>query len=162
MSWKSAFLAQAASDNRIRHLLDDVTVPYSHRLHYLQMATEKLAKGWLATEGNPAPPVPTHSGLVRLLQTLKGRPDVRRELGIRDASVFRAFVESLLDLADQIESLAPSAAGFGRPNPEYPWREPATGLVVVPAEFAFPAFDPRGAKMVKLDRLIDDLFSLAT
>ncbi len=161
MSWKSAFLTQAASDNHMRHLLGAVAVPYSHRLHYLQMTAEKLAKGWLARESNPAP-IPTHSGFVRLLQTLKGRPDVRRALGIRDAAVFKAHIESLLDLADRVESLAPSAAGFGRPNPEYPWRDPATGDVIVPAEFPFLAFDPRGANMVKLDRLIDDLFSLAT
>jgi hypothetical protein len=54
-----------------------------------------------------------------------------------------------------------SAAGFERPNPEYPWRDPASGVVRVPADFAFPAFDPRDPRMVKLDRLIDDLLSLA-
>ncbi len=161
MSWKSAFLAQAASDNRVRRYLRSPQIEYAHRLHYLQMVSEKLAKGWLADANDPNPPVPTHAGFVRLLQTLKGRPDVRRYLGMPAASVFKAYLDSLLDLAAQVESLAPSAAGFGRPNPEYPWRDPTSGAVLVPAEFPFPAFHPRDPRMVKLDRLIDDLFSLA-
>lgn len=64
--------------------------------------------------------------LVRLMQTLKGRPMVRRQLRFEDAIVFKQYIDSLLDLADRVERLAPRAAGTSQPNPEYPWGDPAS------------------------------------
>lgn len=48
-------------------------------------------------------------------------------------------------------------AGLTQPNPEYPSEDQATPFVHTPAEYDFPEFDPRDARMVKLDRLLDDL-----
>jgi hypothetical protein len=107
------------------------------------MVAEKLAKGLLATASDPPPPPPTHQAFVRLLQIAKNRPDVRRRLGYRDTASFLAFVDSLLPLAAKIEALAPSAAGMGRPNPEYPWRDPTTATSIAPADYPFNDFDAR-------------------
>jgi hypothetical protein len=161
VSWRDSFLRQARSDDNVRRRLDDPLVEYSHRLHYFQMVAEKLAKGFMTGPEEAEPPRASHNAFVRLLQTVKGRPDIRRQLGYDDAVVFRAFIDSLLDLADQIERLAPSAAGFTQPNPEYPWRDPATNTIHVPAEFDFQLFDPRNPKMIKMERLLQALLRIA-
>ena len=155
MSWRDAFLRQARSENLVRRKLNDPAVEYSHRLHYVQMVTEKLAKGLLADPNDPDPPPATHHALVRLIQVLKARPEVRRRLGYDDAAVFRSFIYTLLPLAAEIESLAPSAAGLTRPNPEYPWKDPATAVVFAPAEFRFETFSPGDPRMVKFEALLN-------
>lgn len=161
MSWRDAFLRQARSEHEVRRRLNDASVEYSHRLHYLQMVTEKLAKGLQSKPDDPDAPETTHSGFVRLLQTLKGRRTIRRQLGFSDAAIFRRFIDSLLDLAERVERLAPAAAGLAAPNPEYPWRDPKTGLVHAPADYSFGLFDPRAPKMIKLERLLDELVRTA-
>jgi hypothetical protein len=160
MNWKAAFLVQARSEDLIRRRLDDPAVEPSHRLHYLQMVTEKLAKGLLATDADSGPPTPVHRAFVRLLQTLKDRSDIRRRLGFSDRVSFRRFIVSLLSTAEQIENLAPSAPGFTRPNPEYPWLDPATGQVQAPCDYLFPLLNPRNRKMIQLESLIGSLVAL--
>jgi hypothetical protein len=160
VSWRAAFLRQAASDEAVRRLLDRAGVEWCHGLHYLQMVAEKLAKGLLATASDPPPPPPTHQAFVRLLQIAKNRPDVRRRLGYRDTASFLAFVDSLLPLAAKIEALAPSAAGMGRPNPEYPWRDPTTATSIAPADYPFNDFDARSPQMRKLASLMEQLSRL--
>jgi hypothetical protein len=54
MTWREAFRQQALSDYAVfRHLTRVADIPVCHRLHYLQMATEKLAKSLLLV-GNQA------------------------------------------------------------------------------------------------------------
>lgn len=160
MTWRTAFLLQADSDNAVRQRLNDAQVPYSHQLHYLQMVTEKLAKGLSISPTSQEPPQPVHSGFVRLLQTLKGQSFVRKRLGYNDQAVFRNFINSLLGLARDIEQLAPALAGFTRPNAEYPWRDLGSRNIVVPVQHDFSAFDPRSAKMIKLEGLLAGLLRL--
>src|ERR1700733_11626935 len=99
MNWHDAFLRQARSDESVRRRLNDSTTEYSHRLHYLQMVTEKLAKAFQASPTDTEAPTASHIAFVRFLQTLKGRPDIREQLGYKDRKVFQAFINSLLDLA---------------------------------------------------------------
>lgn len=161
MTWREAFLRQAASDHAIRKRLNSADVEYCHRLHYLQMETEKLAKAFLSRPDDDEPPAASHAVFVKFLRVIRGRNDIRRLLGFSDPAMFRRFIDSLLPLAHQIQELAPSAAGVTRPNPEYPWRPTPTSAVVAPAEFEFPLFDPRSPKIAKLDRLLDRLIDLA-
>jgi hypothetical protein len=44
--WSDAFLTQARSDWQVFEHLYDSDFPECHALHYLQMATEKLAKAY--------------------------------------------------------------------------------------------------------------------
>jgi len=44
--WSEAFLAQAKSDWQIYEHLEKTSFSKCHALHYLQMATEKLAKAY--------------------------------------------------------------------------------------------------------------------
>lgn len=136
-------------------------VEYSHQLHYLQMVTEKLAKAMLTPVGSLDPAPTSHTAFVRMLQSLKGRPEVRHQLGFTDTALFRSYIDSLLGIADQIQRLSPDRAGLKQPNPEYPWQSPGTTDVITPAEYDFPEFNPRSAKMIKVDRLIDDMLRIA-
>ncbi len=160
MTWREAFLKQAASDNAVRKVLNDAQVAYAHRLHYLQMVTEKLGKGLTTREGDSDPPPMVHAALVKMLQSLKASPNLRRRLGYRDSAVFRSFINSLLDLAGRIESLAPAMAGWSHPNAEYPWLDQASGGVIAPVDFQFPMFDPRNPKMIQMEALLAKLLQL--
>lgn len=137
MSWREAIILQAKSENRIRL-----------RLNHPDPSDDE-------------PPATTHHAFVRLLQVLKHRPEIRHQLGYRDAVVFQSFINSLLDVAGEVERLAPSAAGIGQPNPEYPWRDPTTGGIEFPAGYEFPQFSPGDPRMIKLEKLIDSLLRIA-
>jgi len=160
MSWREAFLRQARSEHEVRRRLGDLGVEYSHRLHYLQMVAEKLSKGMQAAPGHTDAPQLTHHSFVRLLQVLKRRPELRRQLGYIDADVFRRFIDSILDLANQVQRLAPSGE-LTQANPEYPWRDPVTGIVRAPVDYSFDLFDPRNPRMIKLEKLLDALLRIA-
>jgi hypothetical protein len=161
MNWREAFFRQASSDHLIRQRLNTPAVEYCHRLHYLQMMTEKLAKAFLTGPDDQEPPQFSHVMFVRLLRVIRGRPDMRRVLGYSDSAAFRQFIDSLLPLADQIQRLAPSVAGTTQPNPEYPWKPAADQDVIAPADYAFPLFDPRAPRMIKLETLLDRLVNFA-
>ena len=162
MDWREAFLHQAKSDHMVWGKLNQARTEYSHQLHYVQMVTEKLAKGFLAKPGSTTPPRTVHAAFVRMLRLIKGRPDIRRQLGYKDAAVFASYINSLLPLADSIEKLAPASAGTTLPNPEYPWEDRSSHEVTAPALFAFPDFDPRESRMAKMVKLIQQLLRIAT
>ena len=162
MGWHEAYLAQARSEEGIRKQLTAARVEYCHRLHYLQMVSEKLAKATLTPIGSPRPAPTTHTAFVRMLQVIKGRRDIRRQLGFTDATLFKNYIDSLLDLAAKIQALSPDLAGLTQPNPEYPWEDPLTHAVQAPVDYDFPLFDTRDPKMLKIDRLISDLLRVMT
>ncbi len=162
MDWHEAYLSQARSEHVILRRLSDPEVEYCHRLHYLQMVAEKLAKAMLTPAGSSEPAPASHAVFVKMLQALKGRPEVRRQLRYRDARVFTNYINSLLDLAGRIERLSPDQAGFTQPNPEYPgWKDRSTGQAWAPVEYGFPEFDPRDPRMVKIQQLIGQLLRLS-
>lgn len=162
MGWHEAYLAQARSDYAILKRLDAPEVECCHRLHYLQMVTEKLAKAMLTPPRCAEPAPMTHTAFVRMLQVLKIRPEIRRQLGFRDAKVFKNYVDSLLDAAAKIEHLSPDQAGLTRPNPEYPWQTQPGGEVQSPADYAFAEFGPRDPRMIKIDRLLNTLLRIVS
>ena len=161
MGWHEAYPAQARSDYAMFRSLGMQNANHCHQLHYLQMASEKMAKAMLTAPGDDKPAPSSHVMFVRMLQVLKGRPEVRRQLGYSDVKVFKAYIDSLLDLATRIEQLSPDQAGLTRPNAEYPWEDQSSRQVLAPVEYSFPEFNPRDPKMAKIDRLIGDLLRIA-
>jgi hypothetical protein len=162
MDWHEAYLAQARSEFAILRRLSAPDVEYCHRLHYLQMVTEKLAKAMLTPPGSETPAPASHVMFVKMLQVLKGRREIRRQLRYPKAEVFTSYINSLLDLAGRIERLSPDQAGFTRPNPEYPWwKDRSTRQAWAPMEYDFPEFNPRDPRMSRIDQLIGDLLRLA-
>ena len=70
MDWRTAYFQQARSDyDMLLRLLKEENVPECQRLHYLQMATEKLAKGFLTQPGGPRYPK-VHDAFVRFVKSL--------------------------------------------------------------------------------------------
>ena len=160
MDWREAFLLQARSDFAVLIKLNKSAVEDCHRLHYLQMAAEKLGKAMLSRPGSMLPPVTTHAAFARMLQVLKSSPEVRRHLGFNDPAIFKRYIDSLLPLAERIERLAPALAGMKQPNPEYPWADAVVGEVFAPAAFAFTEFNPKRAQMIKMMELMQSLLTM--
>src|SRR5215208_5917868 len=104
---------QAKSDHGVFVMLRKQGVHECHLLHYLQMATEKLAKAYLWRSG-VAPP-PSHVGFPRFLRALMTRSsaDLRRIARVFDFARPRdleAWVRQVHPLAHELQNLAPAAA----------------------------------------------------
>ena len=146
-TWRSAFLAQARSDHKVFQLLNERRVPLCQQLHYLQMTTEKLAKGFACSPTGRTPPPRVHPGFVRFVREVRKMPWFRRACGM-NVRQLESYIDGLLPLAHQIEKLAPIGGGH-RPNPEYPWEE--HGAVISPLNYDYRFLgwgQPRMAKML--------------
>ncbi|HET6385822.1 MAG TPA: hypothetical protein VFJ58_20715 [Armatimonadota bacterium] len=141
LDWRTAFLRQAKSDYKIYEILlglDDV--PRCQQLHYLQMSTEKLAKGFLSLPGG-GPPPRSHNALVRFMQVAAVHREIRTANHYAAShSAFREYVQGLLPKAREVENLSPE--GPDHPNPEYPWNDLAVD-VVSPLDHDFAGLDPK-------------------
>lgn len=123
------------------------------------MATEKLAKGYLCS-GKSKPPAKTHYALVRLLKTIKGRPDIRVALGYQaDYSAFATYIDSILPFAEQVEQLAPVGGNFDKLNPEYPWKS-SSGTVLCPSNYCYSEFPM--TDIIRFSTLIGHLVRVMT
>ncbi len=67
MDWREAHFKQARSDYELLQVLMRENAAFCHQLHYLQMATEKLAKGFSTSPGGPQP-LKVHRGFVNFLR----------------------------------------------------------------------------------------------
>jgi hypothetical protein len=146
-----ALLRQARSDFAIFEFLriqDRDVVPMCHPLHYLQMATEKLAKA-LFIAINLELDRFSHVAFSHIPFQL-ARADVAKKLGFRSFKAYRAFLVRAAPLFRAVDELNPSVglqvAGGGPkdgPNVEYPWAGRMAGGVeswIVPAEYRFDLF----------------------
>jgi len=163
MDWHEAYLRQARSEYAVLRMLNAREVLYCHRLHYLQMVTEKLAKGILTPAGSRMPAPMKHTMFVKMMRVIKGRPNIRHQLGYSQAQLFSRYIDSFLHMAARIESLSPDQAGVTQPNLEYPWwKDKTAGEVCAPADYGFPEFHPGDPRMTKIQTLVGDLLRLAT
>ncbi len=145
---QEVFLRQARSDHEIFLFLEGRES--CHRLHYLQMSTEKLAKAFFWGTKTP-PDLQSHSVLSRFLRAIASRSDVRQALGYTRKVVFESALWELQPLAEELEQMAPALANG--PNPEYPW--PRENPTTAPVDYAFPLWrqlekTSRGKKFLKL------------
>jgi hypothetical protein len=157
MSWREAYFEQAWSDFNVYLDLNAGHAALCHKLHYLQMATEKLAKGFRCpARGGPHPR--THFVFVDFLRRLKNNPIYYyKRMGFNSKRAFSSHIENLLPASDLIEKLAPSGASFDKVNPEYPWVD-QLGNVICPASYGFPELKKRELSMIQ--SLLVDLFHL--
>src|SRR5690606_30185041 len=112
-----------------------------HSLHFLQMATEKLAKAYrirdtsAPLEGD-AGLLRRHVGLVKFIRALLLSPKMKEAYEGR-SSQLASFSKTATGLAREIEKLAPAVDQATTPeNTEYPWLSGKT--VVVPCEYTYP------------------------
>lgn len=143
-------MRQARSDLEVFEVLKGQ--PLCQRLHYLQMASEKLAKAFLPSLKSSARPARVHSVFVKFLRTSKSFRQIRSASGIRDDRQFRAYIAGLLSTAHELENLAP-VGDVDKPNPEYPWE--SSGQVISPLDYPFGSLQLADPKMVRLLKFID-------
>ncbi|MGQ9625938.1 MAG: hypothetical protein ACUVV0_03420 [Anaerolineae bacterium] len=150
--WSDAYLEQARSDWDAFEVICTSPLPDCHKLHYLQMATEKLGKALLLAGGTDLDVVRgTHRAFTRFLQIAARNHGLQRELNMTGPQL-QAHIQQLLPIAYDIERLAPALAGGG-PNAEYPWEAPS-GTVNTPVSYGFPVSStlklPKGRNLLKL------------
>jgi hypothetical protein len=157
MNWRNAFFIQAWSDYQIFRKLNENGCPRCHKLHYLQMTTEKLAKTFLCHfSGGDFPAKKRDLAFSQFLKLSKQRRGFKEQLGYeRNSKAHASYVDSLIPLAEKIEKLAPVGRGLDQVNPEYPWMHYDEGIKC-PAEYDFPDFDKNG--LADIYRLISRLF----
>jgi len=116
---------QAKSDFDIFELMLEQGVADCHKLHYLQMATEKLAKAFLWKL--EAAPAKSHVGFVKYLKLLVGSAPKSERERLAQLFSFPNFVSlqswikySICPITYDLERITPDLANDG-PNPEYPW-----------------------------------------
>lgn len=132
-AFAAAFAQQAASDLRVYDLLQTTRLPKCHRLHYLQMASEKACKAYLyAGQNGPVAHSNRHDVVEKVLTTWMRRHPAAYSGGMR-ATVRR--------YAHEIDRLAPAVDRDSRPdNVEYPWID-RQDAVRTPCLEDFPGFD---------------------
>jgi hypothetical protein len=158
MNWRDGYLRQAESDYRIYSDLNQRRAPLCHRLHYLQMASEKLAKSFLCHKRHK-PYRKTHYALARFLKSTKRHPAIPRLLGYGNYHLaYAAYIDSLLNVAERFENLAPVGGNYDKLNPEYPWQD-GFGKIQVPVDYPFTEFAV--TDFAKMQNLITSLLRIA-
>jgi hypothetical protein len=151
--WARAYAKQALSDLDAREKLESAGVHKCHRLHFLQMAAEKLCKAYLATSNGHDNVRKTHAYVERNL------PLIARHFyrAANNSMISRWEISEIRKIAHEVEVLAPVCddGGTRQDNVEYPWEDPQ-GNVRTPSEYNFPNLDdgPTNKAIVKLIRLI--------
>jgi hypothetical protein len=151
------FLVQAQSDYQIFRFLLSENKPACQVLHYLQMATEKLARAYLWKHGVAKK---SHAAFSKFVRSVAGDDRVRIELGYKWRDQWDAKLNRIAMLAEAVQQLAPDLAMDG-PNLEYPW--PPTHPTAAPIESEFPIWDEiqKSSGRVLLD-LLDKFFAHAS
>ena len=139
-SYQELWWQQATSDHDAFALLRGQGIAQCHSLHYLQMATEKLAKAYFWRSGNPPPK--SHTGLRQFLKFLghigqRDRDRIANLFSFNRFTDFQNWIRAVQPIAYDLEHLAPDLANDG-PNPEYPW--PHAEPQNAPVNFNFPVW----------------------
>ena len=110
------YLVQARSDWMMFQLLERQSA--CHRLHYLQMCTEKLSKAYFWRDRRQGEF--GHAVFVHFLRAISNHRETAMGVTKSGVNALRSRIEDVMNLAEAIESLAPALSADG-PNPEYPW-----------------------------------------
>jgi hypothetical protein len=122
-SFQQVWWQQAKSDHEAFLLIRGEGIARCHSLHYLQMATEKIAKAYFWRSGSPPPQ--KHTGFPTFLRFLgqiraSDRDRIAELFTFKRYVDFQNWIRGVIPIAHDIEHLAPALANNG-PNPEYPW-----------------------------------------
>jgi hypothetical protein len=155
--WAAAYARQANADfDTWEELQASKEVPECHKLLFLQMACEKLAKAHLCGKGSdPKGLQASHAYIAKtipiiVLQQISSSSPTPKKL--------RFVAKRAKHLAAEIELLAPAVRRGGQrlDNCEYPW-EDAAGEVHVPLDWTFTPStlltEPHGPTFLKLVRV---------
>lgn len=137
--WARAFALQGASDLKVYEILSQARVESCHRLHYLQMATEKIAKAFRVGAGKLPPRRKSHVAAAEFVKLYYHHGSMRTKYGGKHEQL-TIVRDQMVIVASQIEKLAPAVDEEAVPeNVEYPW---ATSVKLeVPCQHRFPIED---------------------
>ncbi len=152
--WDRAFAIQAEADlQTYKCLQGHRDVPMCHKLHFLQMACEKLCKAHLCKAGSdPVALQSSHRYIGKNLPVV-----VKQQLARLDRKVVGRDgypMNQIRQLAREIELLSPAVDdNKKRPeNCEYPWQV-SPGEIRTPLEYQFPNLNlltaPSGRTLLK-------------
>lgn len=150
--WARGYAVQARSDLFAREMLVRANADKCHRLHFLQMAAEKVCKAYLTMANGHDNVRKSHAYVARNL------PIIARHIYalINDKNqITRWEMSEIKRLAREIELLAPACneGEMRQDNSEYPWLD-ARDDVRVPCEYNFPNIDDGSRTILRLIRLI--------
>jgi len=156
--WAKAYAQQSASDFLVYEELSAhsaaLNIDQCHRLHYLQMALEKIAKAYEFRDRETSEDKlrGSHVAFSKFIGAYLASPRVKEEYRGRDAQLTR-FTQSARNLAREIEKLAPAVDRKQSPqNAEYPWEW--DDKVEVPCHYKYPNLsslqEPAGLNLLKL------------
>ena len=150
--WARAYARQALSDLDVRDELAIAGAHKCHRLHFLQMAGEKVCKAHLTSANGHENVRKTHAYIE------KNIPIIARLFYSRandDNAMAQWEAREIKRIAKEIQVLAPACDDEGaRPdNSEYPWQD-GRGDVRTPCEYNFPNIDDESRTIIRLIRLI--------
>jgi hypothetical protein len=151
-AWARAFAEQALSDLQARAILAGSDADKCHRLHFLQMAAEKICKAHLIDANGYDAMKHVHCVVAKHL------PIIIRQLLIQQSqkdSAIQQRVKFAKHLGAEIDILSPSckAAGAREENSEYPWSW-ADFSIGIPCKFSFPNIDESDREFVPLIKLL--------
>ena len=160
-----AYAAQSRSDFEVYnvHLQN---VEECHRLHYLQMACEKIAKAYRLrdTPDFPEEKLYSHVFFSKFISNLLTSPQIKRRYVSRNA-VLERLKHDANRFSREIEKLAPAVDREQAPsNAEYPWIQGQS--VFTPCVFSFANLsllkDQNGREFLKLiETAINDFQSIS-
>lgn len=162
-SFQQVWWQQAKSDHDVFVLIRGQGVAQCHSLHYLQMATEKIAKAYFWRSGSPPPQ--SHAGFVQFLRFLgqirtSDRDRISNLFTFKRFADFQGWIRAVIPIAYDLERLAPALANNG-PNPEYPW--PHAAPQFAPADHSFAIWPSlmsgQGRDLMRIIHIAVDRFS---
>lgn len=150
--WVRAYALQALSDLAARDSLIEAGAHKCHRLHFLQMASEKTCKAHLVAGSGPGAARKTHAYVEKVLPIIASSfyAKLNEDSKMRDWQLKR-----IRHFAREIEMIAPACnAGDAREdNSEYPWID-GHGDIQTPCKYNFPNLDDLDKSIVDLVKLI--------
>jgi hypothetical protein len=151
-AWASAYARQALSDLATRELLASTGAHKCHRLHFLQMAAEKVCKAYLASRNGHENVRKTHAYVEKNLPLIARMTYTN----LNDENQIHEWqISAIRRISREIELLAPACddGGTRQDNSEYPWLD-GGGKVTVPCEYNFPNLDDGSNVIVSLIKLL--------
>ncbi len=150
--WARGYAKQALSDLEAREILVSGNAEKCHRLHFLQMASEKVCKAYLTMANGHENVRKTHAYVARNL------PIIARQFYTiinDDNEISRWEISEIRRIAREIEVLAPACDenDIRKDNSEYPWQD-GKGEVQIPCEYNFPNINDKSRTIIRLIRLI--------
>ena len=148
--WSSAYAKQSESDFSVYKTLcnEELGISVCHRLHYLQMACEKIAKAYRFRDTSTSTEElqTSHVAFSKFIICFLMSHEMKQRYNGKDEQLKRV-INSVKKYAREIEKLAPAVDKKNNPcNAEYPWVNDK-GTIVIPCEYTYPNYnfllDPR-------------------